>query len=400
MNPSLKIDEHARERAQLGGDVAPGGEDTSGAGSGAGRIRAVVFVGVGVVLLAMIGLYLRAAAKTNHEALSQSAKPVAVVKAKAATFRPVHTYVGTTAAWDSAKVGPQYVSAYVGTVLVRPGAVVKKGEVLATLDCRNASAASREIAAKAKAIEERQTAAEHEAERTKEMQAGGFASQNELEQLAARSAAEKAEAESMRASLVTRTLEVDDCIMRAPFNGEVSERFVDPGAYVRPGNPVVTVIDRNQVRITADAPESDFAVVAPGTPVAIAVEATGAKLSAAVSRRAPAADEVTRTVHFEIDIANAEHQLPVGATASVTIEVGQAQPATRVPLRAATLRADKASLFVVDGDTAKRTIVPVLGESGGQLFVAPTLPAGSRVVVEGRALLDDGDKVTAKESTL
>ncbi|HEX8950865.1 MAG TPA: efflux RND transporter periplasmic adaptor subunit, partial [Polyangia bacterium] len=338
--------------------------------TGAGGVRLVILVGVCVVLAAMIGMWLRAAARTNHVALASAARRVSVEKAKAATFRPVHTYIGTTAAWNAARVGPQYVAAYVGTVLVRPGAVVKRGEVLATLDCRNASAATREIAARAHAIEERQAAVQHEAERTREMQAGGFASANELEQLTAKSAAEKAEAESMRASLVSRSLEVDDCILRAPFAGEVSERFVDPGAYVRPGNPVATVIDRGQLRIVADAPEGDFGVVAPGTAVQIAIEATGARLDAVISRRAPAADDATRTVRFELDVPNAERALPVGSTARLTIEVGAPQPATEVPLRAATVRGDKATLFTVHGEVARSEVLKVLGEAGGSLYVA------------------------------
>jgi RND family efflux transporter MFP subunit len=370
------------------------------ADSGAGGVRLVILVGVAIVLVAMVGMYLRAESRTNHVALASTPKRVSVLKAKATTFRPLRSYIGTTAAWNAARVGPQYVSAYVGTVLVRPGAVVKRGEVLATLDCRNASAATKEIAARAHAIEERQAAIQHEAERTKEMQEGGFASANELEQLTAKSAAEKAEAESMRASLVSRSLEVDDCILRAPFAGEVAERFVDPGAYLRPGNPVASVIDRNQVRIVADAPEADFTVVAPGTPVKIEVEATGAKLDATISRRAPAADDVTRTVHFEIDVPNAAHALPVGTTARLTIDVGEPQPAIEVPLRAATVRGDKATLFAVEGGVAKSEVFKVFGEAGGSLFVEPKLKAGTPVVVVGRALLDDGDKVEAKESAL
>lgn len=403
MNPSPQPkakDTQPPERAQHGGNLASVDEGVSGAGAGGNRVRAVILLGVVVVLAAVVGLYLRAASKTNHVALTQSAKPVSTQVAKAGTFRPARTYIGTSAAWTTARVGPQYVSAYVGTVLVRPGAAVRRGEVLATLDCRNASAATREIAARAKAIEERQTAIQHEAERTREMQQGGFASANELEQLTARSASEKAEAESMRASLVSRGLEVDDCILRAPFAGEVAERFVDPGAYVRPGNPVITVIDRNQVRIIGDAPESDFTVVAPGTPVKIEVEATGARLAATVSRRAPTADDVTRTVHFEIDVPNANHALPAGSTARLTIEVGDKRPATEVPLSAATIRGDKATLFVVDKGVAKRLILPVVGEAGGSVYVDPTLAAGTPIVVEGRALLDDGDQVEAKESKL
>jgi len=357
----------------------------------------VVVVGVAAVAAVALGVYLHAASHGDRSAAAGASKGVSVEPARASTFRASRSYVGTIAAWNTARVGPQYVSAYVGTVLVRPGAAVKRGEVLATLDCRNASAATREIAARARAIDERQAAIQHEAERTQEMAQGGFASPNELEQLTAKSAAARAEAESMRASLASRTLEVDDCVLRAPFAGEVAERFVDPGAYLRPGSPVATVIDRNQVRIVADAPEVDFDLVAPGTPVKIQIEATGAKLQASVSRRAPGADEVTRTVHFEIDVPNADHALPVGATARLGIDVGASRPATEVPLRAASIRGDKATLFIVQDGVARSEVVPVLGEAGASLFVDPKLAAGTPVVVEGRALLDDGDVVVVRE---
>jgi RND family efflux transporter MFP subunit len=367
------------------------------AGPDARRLRVVIVVGVAALLVGVVGLYLRAAAHTNHEALSQSPRPVTVVRAEAASYRPLRQYVGTLEPWNAAKVGPQFVSAYVGTVLVRPGAVVKRGEVLATLDCRNASAASQEIAAQAKALEEQQTAVAHEAQRTSELKQGGFASENEIEQLQSRSAADRAKVESMRASLISRTLEVNDCVLRAPFNGEVADRYVDPGAYVRPGEPVVHVIDRNIVRITADAPEEDFAAVAPGTVVAIEVPATGTKLEGKIARRSPAADETTRTVHFEIDLADSERALPVGTTARLSIEVGTPQNAIRLPLRAATLRASGATLFTVAGDKAKRVTVRVLGEREGSLLVAPEIAPKTPIVIEGRALLDDGDRVQAKD---
>ena len=380
--------------AEHDGDVLPP------PGADAGRIRLVIFGLVAALLIIVVGLYLRASGKTNHVALSQAPKAVSTVKAQEASYRPVRAYVGTTNAWNTAKVGPQYVSAYIGTVLVRPGAVVKKGQVLATLDCRSTSAASRVIAARAEALSQRQAAVEHESQRTKELTAGGFASANEVEQLSARSASEKAEVESLRASLVSKSLEVDDCILRAPFDGEIADRYADPGAYLRPGNPVVTVIDRSNIRINADVPESDFTVVAPGTPVNIEIEASGVKTSATVSRRAPGADDTTRTIHFEIDVPNTARLLPAGTTARLTIHVGEPQIATSVPLRAATLRGEKASLFIVEAGVAKRLSIAVLGEQAGTLYLDPKLPAGAQVVIEGRALLDDKDQVTAKESTL
>src|SRR5262249_20343874 len=104
--------------------------------------RIPIVIGSGVVVLLVLGavLFFRARAETNHVALSSVPKGVTTVKAEASTFRSSRRYVATVEPWLSANVGPQLVAAYVDTVLVRPGAQVKHGEVLATLDCRSAAA--------------------------------------------------------------------------------------------------------------------------------------------------------------------------------------------------------------------------------------------------------------------
>jgi len=262
----------------------------------------------------------RADARTNKVALSSGPKPVTAVRAKATTYRPTRTYVGTLQPWIQANVGPQLVSAYVDTVLVRPGAIVKKGEVIATLDCREASASTKAIAARARALDARQQAVEHEASRTQGLLQGGFVSPNEAEQKTAQSTSEAAQVEAERANLARSSLEVNDCIMRAPFNGEVAQRAIDPGAFVRPGNTIVTVVDRDTVRMTADAPETDFDVVAAGTNTSVHVYATKKDFAGTITRRSPAADPATRTVHFEIDLPDPARLIPVGTTGEVHIE--------------------------------------------------------------------------------
>ena len=275
-----------------------------------------IVIGVAVVLLLIAGGFMihRAESQTNKVALGTTARPVTVVDAKASTFRSSRTYVGTVEPWVEAKIGPQLVSAYVDTVLVRPGAVVKKGEVLATLDCRNATATSQAIAMQARALDARQQAVAHEASRVQGLLDGGFVSPNEAEQKTAQSAAEQAQLLAQQAKLLGSSLEVNDCVLRSPFDGEVAVRTTDPGAFVRPGNSIVSVVDRRLVRVIADAPEIDFDVVAPSTKVNIHVTATNRDLIATISRRAPSADSGTRTVHFELDIPDSDRSIPVGTT--------------------------------------------------------------------------------------
>jgi RND family efflux transporter MFP subunit len=342
-------------------------------------------------------LYMRAASSTNQLALASQPKPVTAVLATSNPFQPTRHYVGTIEPWLSASIGPQMVSAYVDTLLVRPGDVVKRGAVLATLDCRNASAMSKVVAAQARALDAMHTASANEASRVASLLDGKYVSQNEVDQKKAEAAAKEAQLAALQAQAVGSSLQVDDCVLRSPFDGEITTRTSDPGAFVRPGSAIATVIDRHMVRITAEVPEDDFDAVAPGTPVRIHLLSTGKDLTSRIARRAPAADPGTRTTHIEIDVDNADHSIPVWTTAELSLDVGAAIPATSIPLAAATVHAGKAKVFAVENGVAHLRRAPVIGERDGVLYIdSKALPGGTRIVREGRNLLDDGDAVSAK----
>ena len=361
-------------------------------------VPVVILAGLAIVLALGGALAWRAQSKVNTVALASAPRPVTVVAARSASFRETRTYVGTLRPWVEASIGPQFLSAYVDTVLVRPGDAVRRGEVLATLDCRNASASSQAVAAEARAIDAHQQALAHESARVQTLLDGGFVSPNEAEQKSALSVSEDAQLAAQRAKLSSTRLEVSDCVLRAPFDGEIGSRTVDPGAFVRPGTAIVAVIDRSTVRMTFDVPESDFSVVAPGTLVSIHVMATDRTLAGSIARRSPSADPETRTVHTEVDLIDAQREIPVNTTGDVKIEVGVAIPATAVPLVAASISGSNATFFRIDGDVARKTSLRVEGERGSDLFVESSLVPGARVVTEGRATLGDGDRVAAKEA--
>jgi RND family efflux transporter MFP subunit len=358
-----------------------------------------MIVGVAGILASGFAMYKRGASRTNDVPLSSSPKPVTVVVAREATFRPTRRYVATIDPWLVAKVGPQLVSAYVDTVLFRPGAPVKKGDVLATLDCRNASAESQAVAMAARALETKQAAAAKEAARLQGMLDGGFVSENEADKKMAEATAQQADILAAKAKLLGSSLEVNDCVLKAPFDGEVDARMADPGSFARPGSFILSVVDRSTVRIAADVPETDFALVAPGALVKMRIVATGTTITAPITRRNPSADLATRTVHFEVDVSDPERHIPVGTTVELWVDVGEPQPAAEIPLIGASVRGDKATVFVVGEDAlAKKRTVAVLGETAGSLFVELGL-SGAKIVTEGRGLLEDGDKVTSKVGT-
>ena len=357
------------------------------------RVPIFIAVGVGVVLLLGFLMVARAGSQVNKVALASLPVGVTAVEAQATSFNSTRHYVGTLKPWVEAKIGPQLISAYVGSVLVRPGDQVKRGQVIGTLDCRNASAASLGISMQAKAIQSQQVALAHEAARITELQTGGFASANEIERKQADSASKEAELMSTKARLERASLEVSDCVLRSPFDGEVAERTMDPGAYVHPGQSIAVVIDRSTVRVETDVPEEDFDLVKPGVKVDILALAIGRHVVGTIARRSPAADESTRTVHFEIDLQDPSRTLPVGTTAELAVPAGAPLPAMEIPLAAASVKGGKATLFLADNGQARKVVVNVLGEKAGRLFVDTSLPVKSLVIIEGRTLLKEGETI-------
>jgi len=358
----------------------------------------ILVVAGGIVCLGLVGGATLAAKATSSKPTALSAQPkgVTVIPAREAKYRPTRRFLGTLRPWQEANIGPQLVSAYVETVLVRPGDIAEKGQVLATLDCRNTAAVSNSVAMKARALDEQQRAIASESARVQVLVEGGFVSQNEAEQKSARSAAAQAQLQAMRAELTSKSLEVNDCVLKAPFRGEIARRSIDPGTFVKPGTTLVSIIDRAIIRVTFDVPEVDFQAVAPGTEARLKILATGMEIAAKIVRRSPSADAATRTVRVEIDVQDAERALPVGTTAEVFIEVGAVQDAIELPLRAATIRGTKANLFIIDGDAAKSMSARVLGESGKSVFLERFTAAGTLVVLEGRAQLQNGDVVRTR----
>jgi membrane fusion protein (multidrug efflux system) len=170
----------------------------------------------------------------------------------------------------------------------------------------------------------------------------------------------------------------------APFDGVITERFVDPGALIhagggqgstapmqgaaRPGGsaaPVVSIARLDKLRIYVYVPQDEVGSVHRGMRATVTVQGLqGTGFSGTVARFAHSLDLATRTMLTEVDLDNPEHTLYPGMYANVTLVLQSHPNALRLPVAA--VGGDEAhQVFLVrDGRLAEVPVTTGINDSG------------------------------------
>jgi multidrug efflux pump subunit AcrA (membrane-fusion protein) len=193
----------------------------------------------------------------------------------------------------------------------------------------------------------------------------------------------------------------------APFDGVVTARNVDVGHLLQPSataTPLFVVTKLDPVRVFAEVPEADAALIGPGAKAEVTVQALrGRKFAGTVTRTAWALEARSRTLLTAIDLPNPDGVLRPGlyAYAAVTAVLPEAWT---LPSAAVVRQGDAGSVFLVRDGKAVRvkvqtgfsdgTRVEVLKIESGTTWVEPT---GDETFVLKAAGVTDGQVIAAEK---
>jgi multidrug efflux pump subunit AcrA (membrane-fusion protein) len=110
----------------------------------------------------------------------------------------------------------------------------------------------------------------------------------------------------------------DYAVVRAPFAGIVTRRFVDPGAFAAPGMPLATIQDASRLRLAATATPDVARALVRGTPLDATVD--GRAAHATVEGVVPSAAGGVYTINAIV--SNSALALAAGAPATLAVRVG------------------------------------------------------------------------------
>jgi RND family efflux transporter MFP subunit len=292
---------------------------------------------------------------------------------------------------------------------VDEGDAVKKGQVLARLrDTRarlDVAKFEADLASKKASVGE-QTAevarAKLDVDRLAELQQRASAAWSEMEDKKTAYAAAQARLEVANADVASAEAALNwarerlaRMTIEAPFNGRVIAKRTEMGQWVRQGDPVVELLDLDQIDARVDVPEQYVDRIAGAEqPVRIRVQGTGEVLEAPVSAIIPDADPLSRLFPVRIRLNNEGGKLRPGMSIVGLVPTGSSKP-TKTVRKDAVMRDDAGEyLFFDAGGTAGvariRTLFPV-GKTGERIAIeAATLPDQAKVIVQGNERLFPG----------
>jgi RND family efflux transporter MFP subunit len=180
-----------------------------------------------------------------------------------------------------------------------------------------------------------------------------------------------------------------DSRLVAPWPGRVAMRQAVPGVYVQVGNPVVTLLRTDPLRLRLPVPERLASDVRVGQDVLFTVDGDGDKdRRGTVRRLSPGIDRTIRTLLVEAVVDNAGGDLRPGAFCRARIVVNSKAVVLAVPKTAVQSFAGVDRLYEVQGGKCKARIV-ILGRSQGDLIeITRGIEAGAQIVQQPRGLVD------------
>jgi RND family efflux transporter MFP subunit len=307
------------------------------------------------------------------------------------------------------------------------GTHVRQGQLLATLDDADAQRALG--SAKADRDSAKAAIADYEVQqknarillyRTQELQKAGVEPQEQLdnartsvESLQAKIDLAKAQAAASEARIQEAQQAVDNCTIRAPFDGIVVSKDAQVGEMVSPVSAgggftrtgIATIVDMNSNEIEVDVNEAYITRVKPGQQVTAILDAyPDWEIPSRVRTIIPSADRQKATVKVRVSFLKLDPRILPDMGIKVTFLGDEpsskdvaAAPAILIPQNAVRDDNGKKVVFLVRDDRAERRAVTLGGSRGADTEIMAGLAAGDSVIVNGPASLHDGESVQIKK---
>lgn len=275
---------------------------------------------------------------------------------------------------------------------VERGESIEAGALIAQVDTQAAWLALSEAKVQVSTSETQEQISRSECERYEQLKARGVVTALEYDQVTAKCKTAPLNLEAARARQSIAAKNVGDGMIRAPFSGIVTERYVEVGEYVQASSRVVSLALVDNLRAVFSVPEKHFPDIRQGAEVLVSVAAYGEEKFLGKVAHISGAVRDTRDVVVEATIVNSDRRLLPGMFAEVSLTIGT-QKLPSVPKSALFNQNGKPNVFVAVGDKLEQRVVAVFAEAGDRALIQKGLLEGEKIVEKPAPNLKNGARI-------
>ena len=319
--------------------------------------------------------------------LAAEAIPVTIKKLDEVLFYPVRDAPATTLSLNDTRVSTELKGILKG-INVRVGDNVKQGDVVASMDCEDYKVAVTQATA---ALTAQRATLKFDRSRLKkvtQLSKKKNISTEEVERRTSNAAISAADVEGLKASLRATERAVEKCAIRAPFDAVVISKMANLGDYLIAGSPVLRLLDRDNVEVSAKVQEQDLELLKQAGSVAFI--ANEKRYPLRLRAILPLMESRIRSYEVRLEFAEQDKAYPGSAG-----RTEWATPAPFVPSELLVRRKGLGVFLAVDG---RATFVAIASATPGQpAALTKNLPKTSAIIINGRFKVNDGDAVRVIE---
>jgi RND family efflux transporter MFP subunit len=358
----------------------------------------------GSVLAAVATLALLGACKGSDRAQANEVAPAAVVlgpqDVATAQVGPIGSAVvvsGPLEPSERVTLRAQVPGVLTGLSVDR-GSTVRRGQVLAVIEAAGIRGQAAGAQASIAAAQANLALARQRMEAARTLREAGAMSEIDYRTAVAAFEAAEAQVAAARAQAATSGEAAARTVITSPIAGVVSNRLVENGEAVSPGDELFTVVNPGTLELEGSIAVADAARVRVGQPVEFTLDAVpNERHRGTVARIDPIADPATRQVGVYVQLPNQGWRLVGGQFARGRIMTGANTTAVLIPETAVreTASGEREAFVVANGRAARRIVT--LGprdEAAGLVAVTTGVQAGERVIVAPTTDIADGTPVT------
>lgn len=218
--------------------------------------------------------------------------------------------------------------------------------------------------------------AEQEYARVSSMFENETVSQARFDQAKANRDAARARLEAARSGVATAKEQLEYTVVRAPYAGIVSKRHVELGELVSPGQPLISGLSLQSLRVNVDVPQSMFDAVRKIGKAFVYVD--GERIPGESLSFFPVADPAANTFRVRVELPDGAATLYPGMFVKVGFVVGETHRLL-VPQAAVIRRSELSAVYVIDGDDVLLRQVRLGRRYGDNIEVLAGLSEGEAV---------------------